>query len=218
MRARGMCGMHVAASWLKRRYLLYLVAILCLGTLIIFQNKSHALVKSTPMGSLISAYSTGIILQELEVAAFETPHFEHALSMTPSQLSKGAEKLTSWPAKTQTSRWKGRRMQYYCRFLRQWRSKTTNTLAIVSYNSKDCMATSTRADSIAESLRQSSRPPADPLCPLYKEEPQTIEHWLRRCPRLDATRQNIFGSPSPLLKVLSTELERVLALARVTLG
>ncbi len=119
MRARGMCGIHAVASWLKRRYLLYLVAILCLETLIIFQNKSHALVKSTPTGSLISAYNTWIILEELEAAAFETPHFEHALSMTPSKLSKGADKLTSWPAGTHTSRWKSRRMQYYCRFLRQ---------------------------------------------------------------------------------------------------
>ncbi len=72
MRARGMCGMHVAASWLKRRYLMYLVAILCLGTVIIFQNKPHEQVKSAQMDSLISAYSTGIVLQELEVAALET--------------------------------------------------------------------------------------------------------------------------------------------------
>ncbi len=61
-------------------------------------------------------------------------------------------------------------------------------------------------------------PSADPLCPLCKEEPQTIEHWLRRCPGLDATRQNIFGSPSPPLKVLTTDPDRVLALARFTLG
>ncbi len=61
-------------------------------------------------------------------------------------------------------------------------------------------------------------PSADPLCPLCKEEPQIIEHWLRRCPELDATRQNIFGSPSPHLKVPTTNPERVLALARVTLG
>ncbi len=35
---------------------------------------------------------------------------------------------------------------------------------------------------------------------------------------LDATRQNIFGSPSPSLKFLATDSERVPALARVTLG
>ncbi len=34
-------------------------------------------------------------------------------------------------------------------------------------------------------------PSADPMCTLCKEEPQTIKHWLQRCPRLDATRQNI---------------------------
>ncbi len=61
-------------------------------------------------------------------------------------------------------------------------------------------------------------PSTDFLCPLCEEESPTIEHWLRRCHRLDGTRQNIFGSPSPLLKVLTTDLERVLVLAYVTLG
>ncbi len=59
---------------------------------------------------------------------------------------------------------------------------------------------------------------ADPLCTLCKEKPQTIDIWLRRCPRFDATRQNVFGSPSPPLKILTTEPERVQAHARVTLG
>ncbi len=75
-------------------------------------------------------------------------------------------------------------------------------------------ATSCRSHSYANLLG----PIADTLCPLYKEEPQAIEHWLRRCPGLDATRQNIFGSPCPPLKVLTTDPERVLALARITLG
>ncbi len=61
-------------------------------------------------------------------------------------------------------------------------------------------------------------PSADSLCPLCKEEPQTIEPLLRRCPRLDATRQNIFGSPSPPLKVLTTDPERLLPLARAPSG
>ncbi len=61
-------------------------------------------------------------------------------------------------------------------------------------------------------------PSADSLCPLCKEEPQTIELWLRRCPSIDATRQNTLGNPSPPLKVLTTDPETVLALARVTLG
>ncbi len=58
-------------------------------------------------------------------------------------------------------------------------------------------------------------PSADPVCPLRNEEPQTIEKWR---PRLDATRQNIFRSPSPPLKVLTTAPGQVLALARLTLG
>ncbi len=92
------------------------------------------------------------------------------------------------------------------------------------------MATTNRADAVLLARLRASNtlllkayatlldPSADPLCPLCKEEPQTIEHWPQRCPRLDATRQNIFGSPSPLLKVLTTDPERVLVLARVTLG
>ncbi len=56
---------------------------------------------------------------------------------------------------------------------------------------------------------------ADPTCPLSKEEPQTLEHWLQRCPNLDVLRQHTFG-PSPPLGVLMTEPETVLALARAT--
>ncbi len=96
--------------------------------------------------------------------------------------------------------------------------------------SKDCMATSNRADAVLLARLRAGHAPllkayanllspsADPLCPLCKEEPQTIEHWLRRCPRLDATRQDIFGSTSPPLKIPTTDPERVLALTRVTLG
>ncbi len=92
------------------------------------------------------------------------------------------------------------------------------------------MATSNRADAVLLAHPRAGHTPllkayanlldpsADPLCPLCKEEPQTIENWLRRCPRLDATRQNIFGSPSPPLKVLTTDPETVLTLAMVTLG
>ncbi len=36
--------------------------------------------------------------------------------------------------------------------------------------------------------------------------------------QLDGTRQNIYGSPTPPLKVLTTDPERAQALARVTLG
>ncbi len=95
---------------------------------------------------------------------------------------------------------------------------------------EDCMVTSSRANAVLlvrlraghtpllKAYANLLDPSADPLCPLSKEEPQTVEHWLRRCPRFDATRQNIFGSPSPPLKVLTTDPERVLALARVTFG
>ncbi len=61
-------------------------------------------------------------------------------------------------------------------------------------------------------------PSADPLCPLCNEEQQTIEHWLRRCPRLDAIRQIIFRNLSLPLKVLTTYPEMVLMLKRVTIG
>ncbi len=104
----------------------------------------------------------------------------------------------------------------------------TNSRTAVVYGglswSKDCMATSNRADVVLLAHLRASHTPllrayanlldpsAIPLCPLCKEEPQTIEHWLRRCPR---TRQNIFGSPSPPFKVLPTAPEGVLALARV---
>ncbi len=106
-------------------------------------------------------------------------------------------------------------------------SRTTEVYGGFSW-SKDCMATSNRADAVLLARLRAGHTPllkvyanlldpsADPLCPLCKEEPRTTEHWLRRCPRLDATRQNIFGRPSPPLKVLTTDPERVLALARVT--
>ncbi len=50
-------------------------------------------------------------------------------------------------------------------------------------------------------------PFADPLCPLCKEEPQTIEHWLQRCPRLDAIRQSIFRNPSLPSRSLPLDLK-----------
>ncbi len=88
--------------------------------------------------------------------------------------------------------------------------------------SKDCMATSNRAVAVLLARLRAGYTPllkayanlldlsANPLCPLCKEEPQAIELLLRRCPRLDATRQNIFGSPSPALKVLTTDPARVI--------
>ncbi len=96
--------------------------------------------------------------------------------------------------------------------------------------SKACVATTSRADAaLLAHLRAGHTPllnayanlfdpSADPLRPLCKEEPQTIEHLLRTSLIFDATRRNIFGSPFPPRKVLTTDLERVLVLARATLG
>ncbi len=86
----------------------------------------------------------------------------------------------------------------------------------------DCIASSNRADAVllATPLRKAYAhlldPAADPTCPLCKEEPQTLEHWLQRCPNLDVLRQHTFGSPSLPLGVLTTDPEKVLALARAT--
>ncbi len=44
-----------------------------------------------------------------------------------------------------------------------------------------------------------------------------MEHWLRRCPRIYAMRQTMFGSPFPPIKVLNTAPERVLAISRATI-
>ncbi len=91
-----------------------------------------------------------------------------------------------------------------------------------------CIVTSNRADAVLLTrLRALQTPPLkalahlldpadDPACPLCKEEPQTLEHWLQRCPNLDVLRQHTFGSPSPPLGVLTTDPEKVLALARAT--
>ncbi len=66
--------------------------------------------------------------------------------------------------------------------------------------SKDCKAISNRADAILLARLRAGHtsllkayanlldPSADPLCSLCKEEPQTIEKWLRRCLRLYTTR------------------------------
>ncbi len=86
----------------------------------------------------------------------------------------------------------------------------------------NCIADSNRADALLlASLRAGHTqllkayahlldPAADPTCP------QTLEHWLQRCLNLDVLRQHTFGSPSPPLGVLTTDPEKVLALARAT--
>ncbi len=109
------------------------------------------------------------------------------------------------------------------------RDNVDNTKLVSFYWSKDRKAISNRAnvfflaclragharllnahDNLLDSL-------ADPPCPLRKVKPQELEHWLWRCPRLDGTRQNIFGSPSPLVRALIPDPEMMLALPMVTL-
>ncbi len=92
----------------------------------------------------------------------------------------------------------------------------------------DYIATSNRADVVLLARLRAEHAPllkayahllypaADPTCSLCKEEPQTLEHWLQRCPNVDVSRQHTFGSPSPPLGVLTTDPEKVLALARAT--
>ncbi len=57
----------------------------------------------------------------------------------------------------------------------------------------------------------------EPKCPSCGEEPQTVEHWLQRCPNAVALRQQLFGELSPPLSVLSLSPGSVLALDRKTL-
>ncbi len=57
----------------------------------------------------------------------------------------------------------------------------------------DCIATSNRSDAVLLARLRAGHTPllkayahllnpaADPTCPLCKEEPQTLEHWLQRC-------------------------------------
>ncbi len=47
------------------------------------------------------------------------------------------------------------------------------------------------------------------MCPLFKEGPLTVEHWLQRCPNLHVFRKRTFGSPSSPLGVLTTDPEKL---------
>ncbi len=94
----------------------------------------------------------------------------------------------------------------------------------------DCIATSNRANDVLLACLRSGHTPllkayahlldpaVDPTCPLCKEEPQTLESWLQRCPNLDVLRQHTFGSPSQPLGVLTTDLEKVMGLYDHLLG
>ncbi len=50
------------------------------------------------------------------------------------------------------------------------------------------------------------------------EEPQTVEHWLQRCPSRDVLRQRNFCRPLPPLEVPTADPEKMLALGRATLN
>ncbi len=53
--------------------------------------------------------------------------------------------------------------------------------------------------------------------PSCEKEPQTVEHWLQRCPNVVELGQQLIGEPRPPLLLLTTNLSSVLALATKTL-
>jgi len=48
-------------------------------------------------------------------------------------------------------------------------------------------------------------PTVDPICPRCGEKPHTVEHWLTEWPGTEATWQEIFGSVSVPLSILTEE-------------
>ncbi len=104
-------------------------------------------------------------------------------------------------------------------------SKTNKVYAKTFSWQAECRAVSTRRDTVLLARLRDGHTPiveayanqldttVDPKCPSCGEEPQTVEHWLRRCLNAIALRQ-LFGEPSPPLSVLTTNPGTVLALAR----
>ena len=43
-------------------------------------------------------------------------------------------------------------------------------------------------------------PLADPVCPRCREEPEEVEHWLRKCPAITSERTKMFGFRPPLCR------------------
>ncbi len=92
----------------------------------------------------------------------------------------------------------------------------------------DCIANSNRADTVLLARLRAGRTPllntyahlldstADPTCPLCRESPQTLEHWLQRCPNLEVLRQHTFASHSPLPRVFTADPKKVLVLSGAT--
>ena len=52
---------------------------------------------------------------------------------------------------------------------------------------------------------------ADPICPQCGREPETVEHWLQRCPASAARRMAEFGVASPPMNVMFQDPVAVLA-------
>ncbi len=90
----------------------------------------------------------------------------------------------------------------------------------------DCRAASTRHDGVLLARLRAGHIPllkayanqldttVDPKGPSCGEEPQTVEHWLQRCPNAVALRHQLFGVLSPPLSVLTTNPGSMLALAK----
>ncbi len=110
----------------------------------------------------------------------------------------------------------------------QYRPDSIATSHVTRSWKADCIATSNRADTVLLARLRAGRTPllntyahlldpaADPTCPLCRESPQTLEHWLQRCPNLKVLRQRTFASHSPLFRVLTTDPKKVLVLAGAT--
>ena len=56
------------------------------------------------------------------------------------------------------------------------------------------------------------------ICPLCEEEPQTVDHWLTKCPGTLQKRQEIFRRTDLTPAVLGDDPLKTLALASATLG
>ena len=57
----------------------------------------------------------------------------------------------------------------------------------------------------------------DDNCPHCNLEAESVDHWIRKCPKHDALRLSIFGTRTPGLEVLGSQPGNVLRLARATL-
>ena len=54
----------------------------------------------------------------------------------------------------------------------------------------------------------------DPTCPLCRESPQTVEHWIVECAGTIAARQDVFGTTNAGLNILTSDPKGAVELAR----